>query len=58
MSRAEYLRVLERRRDHLARRVAAEKRTGESYDRAELAALNWILGRFRAEYQPEQGKNA
>lgn len=41
----EYIGRLERRADHLARRVAESRANGKkfSYDEAELAALNWAI---------------
>lgn len=40
-----YMEALQRRSDHLARRVAEADAAGSvrSYDRAELAALNWAI---------------
>lgn len=41
----EYIQRLERRADHLARRVAESRANGKkfSYDEAELSALNWAI---------------
>lgn len=59
MSHSEYLRVLERRRDRLASKLALNpERRDASWDRAELTALNWVLGRFQAENRPEARENA
>ena len=41
-----YISRLERRADHLARRIAESRAKGKvvSYDEAELSALNWAIG--------------
>lgn len=37
------IQTLEKRRDHLAERIAQNPDRNLSYDRAELGALNWAL---------------
>ena len=53
---AKYLQTLRRKVDFLAHRIANQPgRRGESYDRAELAALRWALDElteFIAETEP------
>lgn len=49
MSAAVYIQALERRADHLARRVANARAGGKdfSFDIGELRALNWAIDQLR-----------
>lgn len=42
-----YVKVLDRRGDHLARRIADAGNGKLTFDEAELAALTWAIGRLR-----------
>ena len=42
--------VLEKRRDHLAERIASNPYKNLSYDKAELGALNWVLNELKERY--------
>lgn len=42
-----HVKILDRRGDHLARRIAEAGRGKLSFDEAELAALTWVIERIR-----------
>jgi hypothetical protein len=42
-----HVKALDRRADHLAKRIAAAGNGKLSFDEAELAALRWVTGRIR-----------